>query len=597
MIVGIDFGTCFSSVAIMNGHIPVTTYVKDTTGVGIPSLFMFSRELNTELYGEDCLTGDAFDHEGDIVRHMKRTVRENPDDLCSKVKSGGKEYTIGEVIEKYLAFLISEAKKGAVKSGEFSNTDIEAITVTAPVGISKGAMMASEYNKLLQDTVMRITGLGKDRVSVIHEPVGAAISYLYSEDIRSHYDGKQTILVFDLGGGTLDVTVVEHDPRMRTYEIKAREGDLRLGGNDWDAALAEAVLEKVGTSMPEDRREAAEFMRNVTDLKISLSKTENSMIFFTDGGEDRYTRVSRQEFEDATSELTGRAMDVVRKAVESYEGGLEGIDRIVLVGGSCNMPQILARMKEDFGAVGEDNIMLFDPSKAIAKGAAVHAKMQSSPDGSALGGRILDCAALTYGFESRKNLVTPMIYNMIYKGSPFGTEDAIRVRSECTFVPLRDDQTSVSFEIYESEAKRGEDGDDWMDLGSGEVFNGLVVSVQVPPEYLGHATRFNMYASMSLDPNGILELTILDTAGNKLAYGSSASEARHGREAQVRRRADVLLRDAGHRGGRLRDTVLQVVREQVPVLLGRVRRVRPAVPDDRVLVHGMVAAHRRRPPA
>ena len=81
MIIGIDFGTCYSSAAIMNGLIPVTTFIKDSTGMGLPSLFMYSKEKDREMYGEECETGDAFRHSADIIRYMKRTVREDPANL------------------------------------------------------------------------------------------------------------------------------------------------------------------------------------------------------------------------------------------------------------------------------------------------------------------------------------------------------------------------------------------------------------------------------------------------------------------------------------------------------------------------------------
>ena len=103
MIIGIDFGTCFSSAAIMNGFIPVTSYIKDTTGVGIPSLFMYSQEQGKELFGEDCVTGEAFRHEADIVRNMKRTVREDPENISMKISSGGKDYILSDVIKMYLS--------------------------------------------------------------------------------------------------------------------------------------------------------------------------------------------------------------------------------------------------------------------------------------------------------------------------------------------------------------------------------------------------------------------------------------------------------------------------------------------------------------
>ena len=527
MMVGIDFGTCFSSAAIMSGSIPVTNFIKDTSGTGTPSTFMYLEKNNKELFGEECFTADTVGSRNDIIRYMKRTVRENPDNLQVKVTSGGKDYTICEVIEKYLTYLVGEIRMAAVNSGEFQNTDIDMLTITAPVGIASGQMMASEYNKLLQDTMSKITGLDPEYINIIHEPVAAAIYYLYSEDLRHRYEGIQTVLVFDLGGGTLDVTVMEHDPRTLTYEIKSRQGDLNLGGNDWDGVLADLVLKKVGIDRIEDPQEHDAFRTEITKLKIALSApgTDNSTIMFMNEGDDVFTRITRDEFENASISLLNRAMDVTRKAMENVNSKASKIDKIVLVGGSCNMPQIRRRIIDEFPELGEDGVSLFDPSKAIAKGAAIYTKMTANMNGSCVGPKIIDCASLTYGFDSNRGGDMPMIYNMIFKGTPFGDSDFITVKAETSFIPHDDHQNRVSFRIYESEGKRGE-GDDgnWMDYGNDETYNGMEVVVQVPPQYLGKARGFRMWPILSLDSNGILELTIVDRAGNKLAYGSSTKK-------------------------------------------------------------------------
>ena len=527
MIVGIDFGTCFSSAAIMNGLIPVTTCVKDTTGVGIPTLFMYSREQSKELYGEECLTGDSFRHDADIIRNMKRIVRENSDNMEKTIVSGGREYVVKDVIKKFLAYIIGEVKKGAIKSGEFQNTEVESITITAPVGIAQGQMMATEYNRFIQEAVMEITGLPADNVRVLQEPVAAAISYLYGEDTRVHYDRNQKVMVFDLGGGTLDVTIMEHDPKKMTYEILAKEGDLNLGGNDWDDALAEAVKRKVGIDTFSSDEEEAVFRKLVTKLKIDLTNTPESMIFFDYEGGEKHTRFNRDEFESSTRFLMDRAIGVIRKTLESFEGGLDAIDKIVLVGGSSNMPQIRKSIMAEFPGFDENSVLLYDPSKAIAKGAAVFAKFNSESDKSAKGPKVIDSSTVTYGFESHYNGGETMIYNMIFKGTPFDENGTIRVRTDSTFTALRDSQTKVVFDIYESDTRKGDclEGQ-WARFGNGEVQNGLRVTVQVPPQFLGKATNFCMWVELKLNCNGILEITVTDLAGNKLGYASSSFDDR-----------------------------------------------------------------------
>lgn len=520
MIVGIDFGTCYSSAAIMNGLIPVSNIVKDSSGMGIPSLFMFSKSQNRELFGEQCLTGAVL-RETDVVRNMKTLVREDPSSLGRTVTTGGRTYTVGEVIEKFLGYLMREIRTAAERSGEYESTEIEAVTITAPVGISGGQMMASEYNRLIRDAVCRITGLEEDDVRVLQEPVAAAISYLYSEDLRRHYEGLQKILVFDLGGGTLDVSIVEHDPATMEYRILAKEGDLHLGGNDWDAALAGLVLRKLGIEWTGTEEEHVRFENAVTRLKVELSSVDEAAIVFTMDGEDRFVRVSRAEFEEATHDLLQRAMDTVERAMDFDSE--RGIGRAVLVGGSSNMPQIAAGLVS-WELFPEESVYVYDPSKAIAKGAALYSKMTHVGGGPAAGPKVEDMATLTYGFESRYHGERYCVYNMIYKGTQF-RDGVISRRSETTFIPMRDDQNMVDFVIYESENLPNDSFDgDWFDFGNGEMPSGLQVTVPVPPEYMGRARQFRMWVTLSLDESGILDIMVTDTAGRRLGYATSAGE-------------------------------------------------------------------------
>ena len=210
---------------------------------------------------------------------MKRIVRQNPSNLNAPITSNGKTYTIKEVLKKYLTFLLAKAKDNAKRSGEFSNIDIERVTITAPVGIAEGQMTATDYNQLLVDTVVEITGLDKSKISIIQEPVGAAIAYLYSDDLRRIYAKKQTIMVFDLGGGTLDVTILEHDPYLQQYSIKDKDGDLQLGGNDWDQALAGLVVKKAGiTGDMTDPEEKSKFISKIVALKEDLTPNPSGEI-------------------------------------------------------------------------------------------------------------------------------------------------------------------------------------------------------------------------------------------------------------------------------------------------------------------------------
>ena len=175
MKIGIDFGTCFSSIGFMNGRRPVTNILDDRNNSGIPTLFMYSKSKNEELYGYDCTTFEAIINNKDVVRYMKKMVRDNPNNLNKIVTSGGKNFTIREILKKYLKYLIAQSQVAATKSFEFESSYIENITITTPVAISSGSMTSTDYKQLLVDTIKEITGLDYSNINVVEEPVAAAI--------------------------------------------------------------------------------------------------------------------------------------------------------------------------------------------------------------------------------------------------------------------------------------------------------------------------------------------------------------------------------------------------------------------------------------
>ena len=531
MIVGIDFGTCFSCIAIMKGFNPITTYIKDTTQEGIPSRFMYSKESGKELYGIDTMTGEAFKDYRNLIKNMKTLVREDPENLKKKIP--GHEYILSEVIEKFLTYLITLAKNGAARSGEFDNSNIDDITVTVPAGIAQGDSLATDYNNLIRESVKKVTGLSDEHVRVLQEPVAASVSYLYGENLRTHYDSKQTILVCDLGGGTFDVTITEFDPHSMKYSIIDTDGDLHLGGNDWDAKLAESVLKKIGIEEVNDD-EKIDFEEQVTKLKIELSKTDESMIFFKHDDTMVFTEYTRSEFEEASKELLERLLSVVKKILNRYKPGINGIDKVVLVGGGSNMPQVREGIMSLLPEYDPDNIIQHDPSTAIAKGAAIYAMLKSNTGGVGDTGEVIDVVSHTYGFECRDSATNKFrIRNVILKGTSFEGKDRIVEIADSTFHAISDDQNIVAYTVYESDYVPTGDSDrgrEWSDFSEDAVTNGMVVDINVPAEYYGRARSYNMTVEMALDTNGILEMTIRDKAGNNVGYVTNYKNTRKPRD-------------------------------------------------------------------
>ena len=519
MIIGIDFGTCFSSVSVMNGGHPMSAFFGDSNkAFGIPTVFMYSKEQQKEVYGYDCINSvEAAMNSNDVVKNMKTMIRRNADEMETTVESGGKKFLLKDVIKKYLIYLINEAKASVIKNGEILNTQIEAVTITAPIGIANGQMTATDYNRLLIDTVMDVTGLPREDVHILQEPVAAANAFLYADGLRRQYQEKQTILVFDLGGGTLDVTIVEHIPGGTRYNVKAKEGDLELGGNQWDYELRKFVLKKAGIEKAfSDPKERSDFEAKINKLKHDLTTNDEGSIGFKFENERQGTDVTRKEFEQATKMLLDKAIACTNKALNAFdsERGIGAINKIVLVGGSCNMPQIKERMMAEYPSLGEPNIVLHDPSNAIAKGAALFAKMKKDnpTDSGEIGGDdILSC---TYGFKSRRHSThNYAIYNMLFKDMQYEGE-SIYKESFASFSAIEDSQEKITFTIYESQAKQGPGDDDegnWMELGSGEEANGMELTVNVPPEYLGKATKYSLRLGFWLSRDGVLEVTIMRT--------------------------------------------------------------------------------------
>ena len=529
MILGIDFGTCFSTVAFMIGQEPRTDGImRDPDKTGLPTEFLY---LNgQELFGYDCLDGEGGKHRADVIKYMKRTVRENPASLDSTVTSGGKSFTIREVLTKYLRYLITEARAAAV-SANLDNGEIERIAITAPVGIASGQMTSTAYNELLRNVVAEVSGLPHEKIIVYHEPTAAAVSYIFQNSSKIAANGTQSYLIFDLGGGTLDVTVVEYDPDTNEYAFMAKAGDLNIGGRNWDEALMNYVRDELGiTGAFTSKEEEAIFERKMIKLKIDLSTLDESMEVFKYNGKNRIAEVTRADFEMVTSHLLDGAMSVMARAInEASKNGVDSIDKIVLVGGASNMPMIRERIMAELPFFDPDNIIYHEPSRAIAKGAAIIAKLDIPPKergaaaiGTAPEIKRKEISACTYGFDSTNASTNErMIYNLLFKGTQYDKSGRIEATASTSFIALSDDQKVLVWNVYETQAYADDCTDGaWLAFGADERANGMRISVDIPPEYYTKK-RSKEYActpTFVLDRNGILEFIIKDNKGNVVGY-------------------------------------------------------------------------------
>ena len=521
MKAGIDLGNCNSSVQINVGQGVIMDLDK---AQGVPTLFMHNKETGKNHFGEECQNqAYAFAHREDVVRYIKTKARNEPNKLNTPgtIVSGGESYSIREVIKLYLEHLISRAQESSRQM--FSNDTLESLCITAPATSGHKMMLSTEYRNLLIEILSEITGLSEERIHVISEPVAAAIHY-FSDTLSNASYKNETILVFDLGGGTLDITVMtrEYAGGSYCYREKKIDGDPELGGRDWDEALAEFVLRDkldLDPSAPGFLNEAekCEFMEAIVKAKHDLSISNRAMLSFFINNELQGTFITVDEFEKVTEELRNRAMSLTKKVIDSYDGS---IDKVILVGGASNMPQIRKAIEDTFPWLEKSNIFLHEPSKAIAKGAAIYLGVGDIPT------PVVHVVERTYGWSSMNcNKIPPreMIYNTLMIDTPFPDgSDTVSSDGGSGFKAVYDDQEKVRFTVYESgvRASECEDGH-WANFGADQNTCGIEVSIDIPTEYIGKASQYLLYPKLVLNKNGILKLEVYDEGGELLKDGKN----------------------------------------------------------------------------
>lgn len=306
---------------------------------------------------------------------------------------------------------------------------------------------------------------GLNVLDIINEPVAAAISY----GIR--LDARKTILVYDLGGGTFDVTIIRVDGG--TIKVIATGGDARLGGVDWDIIMSEYMLdtynEEHGTDYAFDTIEPG--LRNTLLLEAEQKKktlTAIPKVVATVAYDGKSTRVeiTRQKFDELTKHMLDETMDTTMELVAiAKTKGVKKIDEVLLVGGSSRMPQIKARIDSELGV----NALLNDPDECVAKGAAIFAMNEAygraveAYEGDSTGTvkkpellgrntrtRVVNVTSKTYGMGCRFEGEDNMVANLIFANTSLPT------KATESFYTIVDNQSGISIRIFESDVTDAE---------------------------------------------------------------------------------------------------------------------------------------------
>jgi molecular chaperone DnaK (HSP70) len=346
-VFGIDLGTTYSAIAYIDGSGRPTVCRNDTNAEITPSVVQFESPTNV-VVGETAKQS-AFIDADSVVTLIKRRMGED------------REYEFhGEVHtpESISALIL---RRLAADAAAYTDGPVEQVVISVPA-----------YFGARQKEATRKAGLiaGLDVVGILPEPVAAAVHY----DLTASAQDR-TVLVYDLGGGTFDTTVIQVGADEIT--VVCTDGDTNLGGADWDERLRDHLLERfVAEAEPaESPQDDPEFLQEVAtkaeECKKQLSQAEQRPVQLRFAGAAARIEVGRTEFETMTADLLDRTVQIVRRTLDTLADKQPGgvIDEVLLVGGSTRMPAVAARLAAEFGW----SPRLHDPELAVAKGAAVFA--------------------------------------------------------------------------------------------------------------------------------------------------------------------------------------------------------------------------------
>jgi molecular chaperone DnaK len=461
--VGIDLGTTNSVVAVLEGGEPAVIANAEGNRT-TPSIVAFK--------GEEVLVGElakrqAITNPDNTIRSIKREIG-----TSWKKEFEGSEYTPQEISARILQKLKRDAEA-------YLGEDVTEAVITVPAYFNDAERQATkEAGKIAGLNVLRI----------INEPTAASLAY----GLENSEDQK--ILVYDLGGGTFDVSVLEISEGV--FEVKSTSGDSKLGGDDWDQKVMDWLVEKfkssTGIDISTDKMAMQRIKEGAEKAKIELSsttETEINLPFITAndaGPQHLLEKLSRSEFEKITADLVERTKDPVNKAIKDAALSFSDIDHIILVGGSTRIPSIQALVKS---MTGKDPHKGVNPDEVVASGAAIQAGVLKGDVKDVL---LLDVTPLTLGVETKGGIVA----KMIERNTTIPTK-----RSE-TFTTAEDGQTEVEIHVLQGERE----------MASGNKSLGKFKLTEIPSSKQGTP---QIEVTFDIDANGIVNVNAKDLGTGK----------------------------------------------------------------------------------
>jgi molecular chaperone DnaK len=487
-ILGIDLGTTNSAMAVIQGGQPEIVENKEGNRT-TPSMVAINKN-------DERLVGLL----------AKRQAVTNPENtIFSAKRLIGRKFSDPEVQEakKTLPFKIVEGKNGAVNvvmnekemrpaeiaamilqklkadAEEKLGEKIEKAVITVP------AYFDDSQRKATKDAG-KIAGLEVERI--INEPTAAALAYGFDKK------KDEKIVVYDLGGGTFDVSVLEVSED--TVEVKATNGDTYLGGDDFDEAIIKWIIDEFnkqeGIDLSKDSLALQRIKESAEKAKIELStaqETEINQPFITtgeDGPKHLVLKLTRAKMEELVGELVDKTLEPTKKALEAAGIKKEDVNEIIMVGGMTRMPLVLQKVEEFFGKKPSTSV---NPDEVVAMGAAIQGGVLQGDVKDVL---LLDVTPLTLGIETMGGVMTPLIE----------ANTTVPATKSQIFSTAADNQPSVEIHVLQGERKMAADS---KTLGRFMLDN-------IPPAPRGVP---QVEVSFDLDANGILSVTAKDKATGK----------------------------------------------------------------------------------
>ncbi len=530
-VVGIDLGTTNSVIAVMEGGNP--TVIVNAEGARLtPSVVGFSKNgerlvgqlarrqavMNPEntIYSIKRFMGRRFDEVEAEHKRVPYKVKAAPNyGIKIDVPATGKEYSPEEIS----AMLLQKMKTDAE---EFLGESITKAVITVPAYFNDSQRQATK-------DAGRIAGL--EVLRIINEPTAAALAYGLDKK------KNETILVWDLGGGTFDVSILEVGDGV--FEVKSTAGDTHLGGDDYDQRLVEYIADEFqrdqGIDLRKDRQALQRLIEAAEKAKIELSQvyeTNISLPFITadqTGPKHLETKITRAKFEELTADLTERCTGPFKQALKDAKLSMNDIDEVILVGGATRMPVIQELVRK---LTGKEPHRGVNPDEVVAVGAAIQAGVLAGEVKDVV---LLDVTPLSLGIETLGGVTTKLIER----------NTTIPTRKSQIFTTAEDGQTSVEIHVLQGEREFARDNRTL----------GRFTLPGIPPAPRGVP---QIEVTFDIDANGIVNVTAKDlgtgkeqritiTASTQLSdeeVEKLVHEAERAAEEDKKRREEVELRNS-----------------------------------------------------